>query len=134
MKMAAKAVIAIGGIIFGAFAAEKVFLARLEYSVIHDDARLNAFLKSLNYPIWVEPSLGFCRIGGSSWGYEYQLCVYSSTAATCPMDSYLLQYLGPQSMFSILSRVYHDEELVFRIPIFNIDRLGNICRDKRGVK
>jgi hypothetical protein len=132
MKRSTKVVLAIGGIFIGVLAAEQVFLSRLQYSVIHDDVRLDAFLKSLHYPIWVEPGFGFCRFGGSKWSYTYQLCVYSQTSLGCPLDSYYVQYLGPQSKFHLLTKDYHDSELMFRRLIVTIDARGNICSDRRN--
>lgn len=88
MKGSIKVLVAIGEILFGAFAAERVFLSRLQYSVIHDDSRLDGFLKSLHYPIWVEPGFGFCRFGGSSWGYTYQFCLSSVVIPRgCPSET-----------------------------------------------
>lgn len=127
--------LALAGIFVGAVVAERVFLARLEDSVIHDDERLDAFLRSLHYPISIEPSFGFCRPGGVSWGYEYQLCVYSDyNPPGCPIDSLTLQYLGPMSKFSILSKEYHDSELVFRVPILNMETDGTVCSRYSGEK
>ncbi len=132
MKSLTKALVAIGGIFLGAIISEQVFLSRLENSVIHDDARLEAFLKSLHHPIYVEPSFGFCRFGGSKWGYTYQLCVYSGASSKdCPLDSYIIQYLAPQGWFSVISKGYHDLELVFRQPIFAVDKNGAMCFDPR---
>lgn len=133
MKTRIVALLALAGIAGGAITAEQIFLSRLEHSVIHDDARIQAFLKSLHYPIWVQPGFGFCRPGGSSWGYEYQLCIFQiGTPPECPRPAYTLQYLGPQSTFALISRDYHDDELMFRVRIFDIDKFGLVCRDKRG--
>lgn len=127
MKRSIKVFVAIGGVFFATLAAEKVFLSRLEYSVIHDDARLDAFLKSLHYPISIEPGEGFCRAGGSSWVYTYQLCLSSrGNPIGCAPGSLTLEYLGPQGKISIISNDYHDTETPFRFAILNIDRDGSI--------
>ncbi len=128
MKRATKVFIAIGGIFLGTYVAEQVFLSRLEYSVIHDDARLDGFLKSLPYPIWVEPGYGFCRFGGTRLGYTYQFCLaYRGNPLGCPSGTVTLEYLGPQGKFSLVSDAYHDSETVFRREILSFDRDGNIC-------
>jgi hypothetical protein len=126
------ALIALLATVGGFLVAERMFLASLRDSVIHDDQKIAEFLKTLSYPIKIRPSFGFCKEGGQSWGYTYQICVYSgSTPPSCPSDSYLLQYLGPQGMLSLFSKGYHDSELQFRVPIVTIDKDGDICADRR---
>lgn len=133
MKLWTKVLVGAVVLIVAAISAERVFLARLQNEVIHDDELLSAFLATLHKPIYVEPGFGFCRFGGERWGYVYQLCVFQSgTPPSCPPPSYTIQYLGPQSRLAMVSKAYHDGELVFRRSIFEIDRLGNVCLDERG--
>ena len=134
MKTSSKILIALGGLFLGAVAGERIFLSNLQDEIIHDDAKIKSFLGRLSYPIQMKPSFGFCRIGRSRWGYTYQLCVYSATSASCPLDSYRVQYLGPQSHISLISKEYYEMELQFRVPILTIDKDGVICRDARKVK
>ncbi|MEO8245279.1 MAG: hypothetical protein ABI832_23655 [bacterium] len=115
-----------------AIADERVFLARLQDEVIHDNARLTAFLATLHKPIYVEPGFGFCRFGGERWGYVYQLCVSSrGNPPGCPFGSFTVEYLGPQSRLSILNKDYHDGETMFRYAIIHIDKDGKVCSDIR---
>lgn len=128
MKTKSRILFALVGLFVGAIVAEQLFLAHLQYSVIHDNARLRAFLKSHHYPILVEPGFGFCRVRGTSWGYTYQLCLSSrGNPPGCTFGSLTLEYLGPQGRLSVIPKDYHDRETPFRIAILNIDRDGNIC-------
>lgn len=133
MKLWTKFLVGAVGLTAVAISAERVFLARLQDEVIHDDERLSAFLATLHKPIYVEPGFGFCRFGGERWGYVYQLCVYfGATSKECPMPSYIVQYLGPRAWFSVWSDGYYNTELVFRHPIYAIDADGKVCFDPRN--
>ena len=128
MRKIGIALLVLGVILVGAIATERVFLSRLEYSVIHDDARLAEFLKSLHYPMTIQSGRGFCRIGGTRLGYTYKFCLaYRGNPLGCPSGTVTLEYLGPQGRLSMFSDSYHDSETVFRREILSFDRDGNIC-------
>ena len=126
------ALIALLATVGGFLVAERMFLASLRDSVIHDDQKIAEFLKTLSYPIKIRPSFGFCKEGGQSWGYTYQFCLHSGTIPpSCLAETYEVQYLGPQGKLSLLFKSYHDNEPQFRESFANIDEHGKICADRR---
>lgn len=120
-------------VVTGSILAESAFLERLREKVVLDKDRVEKLLNVLEIPKDLRPNFDVCRFWGSEAGYDYQYCLYSgANPPGCPMGSLTLQYLGPTGFFDIVSKRYHDSELMYRVSILNIDTDGKICYDFRG--
>jgi hypothetical protein len=122
-------------LVAGAVAAENAFLNKLRDRVLLDEDRLKKLLNGLEVPRDLRPNFDVCHFWGEEAGYDYSYCLYSgANPPGCPMGSLTLQYLGPAGYFDIVSKEYHESELMYRVSIVNIDTDGKICYDFREKK